>query len=251
MNEEIKNWLEGEKNYTEGILLLQKYGKNKNLLRNIANRPKRYAGKLEYELRKLVNIKKVSADPVKKVATAAPKTFQTTPAHYLDDISHYPIAVKKVINKFRKLYVLRAKLHKNMGDIPCDNTDRNVKARKNLSDQIKNISNEMDILWDAKLKWDDKQELPDVNNLIPKPSSKEKVIDLINKLSGAHLVIRKKNLESSLTKDRNQILYQEKTKQPKENPMPPGPKKDNILSRIKEKENELKLINQKLNAGKD
>jgi hypothetical protein len=255
MNEEILNWLSSKQNYSEGIILLQKYGKNKHLLRVIQKNPKRYHGKLVAELKKLVNHQKVvvntATTPVKKINTLVKKITIEAPVesngYYAEDISHYPKEIRRVITQFRQLYVKRAQLHRQMGDIPSANNPQNNLARKKLSDEIKTISEKMDSLWAIREEFDKTKKLPDPS-VTP---SEEKGIPTVNKVSGAVLVFRKKNLESSLTKDRNFLIYQQKTKGNKENPMPPGPKRESLLKRIKEKEEELKIINQKLHADKD
>jgi hypothetical protein len=259
MNKKIKNWLTGDKDFTEGILLLKEFGKNKHLLRIIQDRPKRYAGKLEYELRKIAKLVNVAVKPgipanskkTGKKEIDLPGAKTSDQSYKLENIDHYPKKVQSVILEFRKLYILRARYHKNMGDIPDQNTPQNIAARKDLSDKIKLLSEKMDILWKARVLFDTKKIVPDIKELLAKPAVKEKSIDLVIEMKGAELVTRKKNLESSLTKDRNLLTYQEKTKQDKENQMPIGPKRDKILVRIKEKETELELINKKLDAGKD
>lgn len=62
----IKDWLEGDKNYNEGLLLLMKHSRNRTLLSNLGKRQR--PGKLENELRRISGISKAVAPiaPVKE-----------------------------------------------------------------------------------------------------------------------------------------------------------------------------------------
>lgn len=53
---EITNWLNSERNYADGVFLFDKYGRNPQLKRMFPGRSERYAGKLAYELGKLIGI---------------------------------------------------------------------------------------------------------------------------------------------------------------------------------------------------
>ncbi len=71
---EIRNWLNSERNYEDGVFLYDRYGRNQQLKRLFPGRKERYAEKLAYELGKLIGITFNSgepapaADPVKQPA---------------------------------------------------------------------------------------------------------------------------------------------------------------------------------------
>ena len=161
-----------------------------------------------------------------------------------EDLEQYPKIVRRIIHEFNELYIKRAKLHKKMGDVPEANTEDNIEQRKIFSDEIHSLSERMDILHNAKMEYLKNDILPDENKLFGKGSEEKKNNDSAD---GAELMKRKKNLESSLAKDRNMLLYQDKTKKKEENPMPDGPKKEKIVLRVEKKEKELEEINTKLN----
>ena len=66
----IKDWLEGDKDYNEGLLLLMKVSRNRTLLSNLGKRKR--PGKLENELRRISGINK-PVEPTAPVKPEAPK----------------------------------------------------------------------------------------------------------------------------------------------------------------------------------
>ena len=56
------------------------------------------------------------------------------------------------------------------------------------------------------------------------------------------------SLQSETAKDRSRLLYQQRTKGEKENPMPAGPKRDAIELRLKLREHKMKEITQQIAA---
>lgn len=253
MKEQIIKWFETDRSFDSGIALLYKYGKNKNFIRILEKNPKKNKGKLNYELLKLAGYSAAEYLQVKEYLENSPlqKTEQvikpsTPPKKTIEKgkEDELPTEVKRVIHESKELLNERTELHKKLADIPDDNAPKNVKDRKEILDDIKVLSMTLDILYIAKDNYFKNGILPDIKRLFGKEENpKPKDLD------GAELMKRKKNLESSLAKDRNQIKYQSKTASKHENPMPDGPKKQVIADRIKEKEIELEEINKKLSVN--
>lgn len=269
MKQEIYNWLNSGRDFVAGLALYQKYGKNKIFLRNIQNHKMRYAGKLAYELAKIagisledytnnkiptIAIKEVKNPPaqtkkpvlIKKTVVPAAITKKEEPAAPVKIDQSLPAEVRRLMYGYHDRYTKRALLHKQLRDMPQENTPVLINQRKEISDVMKLLSDEMDVLHAARVNWEEKQILPDVKQLFPEKAAKkakDKTAD-----NGAQLMKRKKNLESSLAKDRNQLKYQSKTKKEEESPMPAGPKRNKIEQRIKEKEKELDELNNLLNG---
>jgi hypothetical protein len=91
---EVKKWLNGERNYTEGIALYSKYGKNPKLKTFFATKDNDFAvDKLAYELEKIDNELQLptiveKAKPNAKVGVDVPKVFITPFVNESEDPSN-------------------------------------------------------------------------------------------------------------------------------------------------------------------
>lgn len=258
MKEQIIKWINSGRNFDQGITLMYKYCRNKAFIRNIEKNPKKNAGKLLYELSKLAGYSAVdypqlaesttvkeSAKNAKaplKLVKGGSKSKPIKP----EKPKELPNSVKRVIHEAKELLNERTELHGKLSAIPEDNAPDNIKARKVILEEIKILSDRMEVLFFAKDDYFKNGTLPDIRKLFPKYEDKKPAP---KKLDGAELMKKKKNLESSLAKDRNLLKYQNKTKLQKENPMPNGPKRQVIADRVKDKEKELEDINAQLNVG--
>lgn len=247
MKQEIENWLNSERDFNEGIRLLFRYGKNRNLPHNIEGNSKRYAGKLLYELAKLAGYSFEDLPKLRERKISKPKK-QTKIIPIKSNITEkknkYPEIVEKLITETQSVYNERALLHKQLVNLPDENTKEIIDKRKELIELIAKCTIRFEILYQAKEDYFQRDIMPDPDKLWEKSDIKKKKNE---ENDGAKLMKKKKNLESSLSKDRNLLLYQEKTKQQKENPMPDGDYKKRIEKRIKRKEKELQEINLMLN----
>lgn len=91
MQKEIKDWLSGPRNYTEGVVLYEKYGFNKNLKMNFNKmNPATMMQTLVYELAKLVGLTEAQANALPRTAAkpapAKQEPQQPTQEHTLEDM---------------------------------------------------------------------------------------------------------------------------------------------------------------------
>lgn len=239
---EIQSWLDSkERKYEDGIDLLTKYSRKRRLIAVLSRRndaPARQ--KLVKELAKIsASFKRIKGKVKEKpLPKAWPSAFKIGPP--ADEIGvqldgEDPKELRALKLQYRDLYKQRSDFHKELREMPQENSDELKAKRKQISENMKQISSQMDELFGEIENFE----------VVTKPVKKD---DSPPPADGAAMVKRKKNLESSLAKDRNQLFYQEKTKQDKENPMPEGPKREAIEKRIAEKEAELKELNEKLQS---
>lgn len=59
----------------------------------------------------------------------------------------YPESVAKVIKEYREAYVTREKLQRMLLELPESNDDVTVEKRRSISDQMKKLSDRMDVLY--------------------------------------------------------------------------------------------------------
>lgn len=263
MKEEIKKWIHSDRDFDAGIALLYKYKRNKSLISNIEGNPKKYAGKLLWELAKLAGYslpdmellragkipksEQIPDKPIQKYEEPIQKPQKPVRKKPAKKKMNLPEDVVELIKATKAVYNERALLHKELGEIPDENTPENIKRRTELHELITECTEKFEVLSKAKEDYFELDIMPNLDELsaILTPVKIE-----VNKNDGAALMKRKKNLESSISKDRNILLYQDKKKHDEENPLPEGEYRTKVENRIKDKMKELEEINELLNADK-
>lgn len=246
----VQKWIDQGKDFSTGILLLNQVCKNRLLVSTIQKSPDRYSDKLDYELCKAAGINQTVAEVISaKQSLPAPDSFiVSAPAPVLKNAPEAPATdapaielpadIIKIKDEYSKLYNLRAQQHNMLSEVPPDNAPHNVKQRKVLAETIKQMSDRLEILFAAKEKYFETDELPDMEALFAAPAP---VQDAEKQLPDdvAELKKMKKNLQIAVHKLNNQLDFQTDTKQKRPNPMPDGPKRLDAELTIKDK---LKLI---------
>ena len=245
MQEKINNWINNGFNYDEGVAILASISKHKALAKTIANRPHRYADKLRYELLKAAGLQTnpsvfvippISADPeIDSENKPAIKSFKP---------GQLPPEVEKAIKFHSDAFKQRAILHEAMANLPNKNTPELIAEREDLSNQIAECSEVIEIMWKANEEYKVNGTLPDVDAIVAKLNAKSDeplLPETLNELKELKL-----NIQKSISADRFMLDYQQKTKGKNKNPMPNGPKRTKIDLRIKQKEAELSQIEIKL-----
>ena len=125
--------------------------------------------------------------------------------------------------------------------MPTENSTANMDARAKLLGEIKLITSRMEELYSHLEAFEKTGALPDAAILWPKPPESEQLPDDADKLR-----LMKKNLQTSNTKDRNLLVYQQQKKADTPATMPDGPKRKMIEQRIKAREREIEKIDRKL-----
>lgn len=148
---EIKEWLSKGKPYEEGLLLLDKYSKNRNLQRMLRRVKK--PEKLEYELRKISKIGKDLAVKLekKKPKKQAPKEVKGkgfTKIIHEKSVKYHelPAELKEVYKNLKKLYKERSSYHEKAKLLTKQGADKKIIA--NLVQKLKDNHKEIREGWD-------------------------------------------------------------------------------------------------------
>lgn len=250
--EEIKAWLAGERDYSAGVALLQRYGKNKILAAGLAKfgkeRIEQNHKKLAYELGKLAGSKELVVGSRQQPGT---RNHKPEPGIRINDdfipnvnskpIDQYPPIIRRVKYEYAELFKKRSISHRKMAEIPEENSEANKQARAAHLAETKAISKRLELLYQHLQAHEVTGAIPDENELWPKQNDPQPPDDNI-----ARLRTVKKNLQTSNGKDRNLLEYQQEKKGKKPAPMPDGPKRKKIEERIKEREKQIAVIDDKL-----
>ena len=268
MNEkqiEVLKWWHGDREYQLGVMLLSRFGKNKVLVHTLMKPGKeRFGGtdKLYYELPKAVGLNFRKMPPL--LDGVAPEPEQKRKPLYIptltgtivieknrDDkfiplisgkpLDQYPKIIRRIKYEYSDLYKQRSLLHKEMRGIAEANSPTNMTARQNLFGEIKAISLSMDRLYLFIAAYEKNGTLPLEEVVWPDSEAEKEFPNDVVELKKL-----KKNLQSANTKERNRLLYQQRTIAEKENPMPKGPKRQKYELKIKKREKLIVAIENKI-----
>ncbi len=274
---EVLRWWYGTRDFVTGGMLYAKYGKNRTLKLQFSNPAKErfISGKLHYQVCKAVGLNyksmpalteellkeleqsetAIDASVVSDVQ-AAPKGVNNNSKSLIDDhfpnqgkhipiisdvkLMQYPKVIRRLKMEYQENYQQRSIAHRKMREVPETNTTENMSARAEFLKTIKEHSRRMDYLYAFIEKYEQNSVVPLEEEVWP-PENEISLPEDIEELKRV-----KKNLQTNNTKDNNLLLFQQKTKGPKENPMPDGPKRKRIEIRIADKLNTIKLIDTKI-----
>ena len=264
---EILKWWHGSRDYLQGVLLLSRFCKNKTLVKTLMKPGKENYGnsvaKLHYELAKSQGLnwrempglpdelEAVNEDVNSDVLTTD-ETDSLPEITLTDDLvsdnteevpDQYPKVIRRLKYEYSNLYTERSILHKEMREIPELNTLKNTFARADKLKAIKALSGKMEHLYGFLEDFEKSGVVPMEETIWP--ASTVPIIPELPK-SIEELKKMKKNLQTDNTKDRNRLLYQQRTQGEKEQPIPAGPKRTKIELRIRKKEQEIIAIDNQI-----
>ena len=271
---DILKWWYGRRDYATGTALLSRFCKNKIIINTLIKPGKEKfiynVHKLHYELTKSVGLDwknmpkntEPDTDPnengvsdnipekIKPFIEINPEQKTVQPDQNEEDYSQYPKVIRRLLYESSSLYKQRSKLHTEM-KTDDSNSDTSVENRKNIFDQIKSISKKLENYFLYIDNYKKTGEVPEEETVWPKEKTQEpEKPPSLEELRKIKWALRREN-----AKDRNKLLYQQRTKVEKENPMPAGPKRDAIENRIAAKEEKIIEIDNQIevleNAGEN
>lgn len=257
------NWLNGERDFTQGIEVLRASGFRpivvKVLARQGINAP---SGK-----ERLISIMRDLVDAWTSPETANEDTSlelgvvkgeELGSAHDVyspgsifeayDNAEKLPTSISDIVKRYRRSYMLREQLHKQMAEVGEKNDEESVSLRKKLSDAIKVESDLQDKLYPLYAKYVETGELPSADEATEEPEKTKKRVDLesasdnLQSLSKEELQKVRKSIATKILRANNMLLYQQETKAEVENPIP-----ENDLRRTKY-ESKIKRLSTRLEA---
>jgi len=251
----VKEWIENGCNYDEGVALFAKLSPKSNLNGFFKGDPrfKERPIKLKYELLKIqpsgTNSKKQISKPKMQPQVRVNRVINTNndstvDVGKLENNDAYPELIQDAINLYSSLYKQRAIKYNERTALGFDNTADLVSKRKEMSDEIIDMSNKMELLWKVKDEFDRMGTIPEEN--VASSVESEKDVPLPNSVD--ELKKLKKNLQTNNSKDGNLLDYQSKAAKQRKTPMPEGPRRTKIEARIKDKIAKIAEIDIKLKA---
>lgn len=222
--DEIRQWLEGGRNYAEGVALLARLHPNKLFVSRLLNgTPRRHADKLEYELRKFLS--QPARTTPQKAATAKPQAI--------------PPAILRAKDRCYELFTRISVMHRNLYELGEGNTGETVARRKAILDERLPLIRQYERLHLLKERYFDTGRVP--AELVPLLDEEVKQQDepdspsprsAFAELSDIELVRKEHALKVAIGKQRNRLQYQSLKRMDEPNPMPPGPLRERIEQKL-------------------
>lgn len=158
-----------------------------------------------------------------------------------------PEVMQLVVKAYADAYKQRAKLARQRTEIGENNDDESVARRKQIGEQMDQLTSYMDALAPLKEAYDHDGTVPDratfdsiknysmVTKCMAAFDQRPKVtvgkVDY-HLMYTVQLRTRRKSLTNQITRKENLLLYQSNSKQAVENPMPDSPKRVKLLKQI-------------------
>ena len=264
-------WLKSKRNFAEGIAILKEAGFRPQVVRVLERNGSANNGakeRLEYNIRDFLKVwchaelgkdtdlvlgvvdgKEVAtATPVKAVVNSStePKLMSKEMGERVES-GVYPTPVASLIKLFRQAYVSRDRLFRELQSIPEDNSDEHVERRKQISDEMQRLSDEMDKIYPSYLAYVERGELPaepmaDAHAEKTRRVSREDDLARLDTLDKKGLLRLKKSLSTKISRAENLLDYQQEAKGEALNPLPDGPKRIKYESKIKRLRAELDKV---------
>ena len=258
---EISQWLSGERDYTTGVALFEKYAKNKALVRTFRHgNVKFWQRKLEYEMGKLVpNNEKLGKIVITgNVGKKLEADVYPSPHPNAQKPAAIPTEIMSAKKEIADLYNQIDIIHSQLYETGTSNDTNFVSSRKRLLDKRKPMCVRVDLLYRLKEEYfrttgDDQREvlaeLKELTTAEPaqQPSITTRVaVSKLKAMKDIDLLKRKQALATSITKTHNMLQYQSLKKLDTSAPLPPGPKRDKYERKLAALKLEYKSILQEL-----
>ncbi|WP_334166660.1 hypothetical protein [Phocaeicola paurosaccharolyticus] len=204
-------WLNGKREYNEGVLILQQSGYKPIVVSKLMRHGEKphTKEKLEYEIRQMIQVWYNPSNPRfedcdidddepaddetendnndndgnndvnEETATEIIAAAENEEKKEADE-NHYPEAVAKIIYDFRDCYNTRSKLHRQLFELGELNTPEVIASRKEIATSIRALSTRMSKLSDLKKRFDTNAMVPtdeEMDDLYAEPKEEKKEDD--------------------------------------------------------------------------
>lgn len=240
MNTEIKEWLEGSRDYEEGVALFVKYGGNRAQARVFQNTAARFAIKsLTYELTKLAKSTTSVAVAAKKPLAKAAAKEKVEPQNNIPEVA---ALAKKIVHE---TWVELSRINEELHAIGEANDDKSIAARKALMDEREPLIERYNTVYEAKESFFAGEMTEEQLKAVidGKPKEEPKADSQPNKeMTDLDITKRLHALKTNITRSQNRLDYQQEKKGKEKNPMPDCPKRQKLEAKLKEMQAEYKAL---------
>lgn len=269
------DWLNGKRDFDAGIKVLEDSKFKPGVvakLKRVGIKAPEAKSRLVYLMRSLVQAWAMNddqiadntdpdtgldADNVPSVVTDSSDAYIYMAAQKLEDNPEsYPERIASVIREYANAYKKRDMLHKQLADLPEDNSEELTERRKLLTGQIAETTDLMERLYPLYEKYlslkEDiseeelqrlEQDATDTTDTgAPQVEQETVSTDTYEDKSKEELQKLRKSVSTKIGRAKNMLDYQQETKGSTPNPMPESPKRVKYETKIANLSNELEQI---------
>lgn len=259
------DWLNGKRDFNEGVRLLQdsgfKPGVVAKLRKHGENGPDAKA-RLLHLVRMLVQawampgeqVDDLDPDTGLDASMDAPTVTIDKELRLIDVIQkddageiELPQNVATVVRKYAAAYRQRDALHKQLAELPEDNSEDTIKKREPILGEIDKCSALMERLYPLYERFQagsisdlSNEDLASLEEESASPVE-EKEVDLSDKTKDELMKIQK-SIKTRIHRANCQLLYQQDSVADKENPLPPSPAREKYETKIRNLSAELEKV---------
>ena len=262
MKKEVETWLENGADYGEGVELLRKWSRNRMLVRRYERSTAQYLGAT---LRALLirmagaTVQQTAQQPraaavvarVQQPRAAAvvrggqqPRTAAVVAVEQPRAAAEVPEAVAEAKSLLHELWVAMSQKQEELRGVGDGNSEAEVAERKRIMAERDPIIKDYNELYGLKEQYFESGEVPDELVKMVKrlrgEATEQTAKSLWADMGDLELTKARKAKKMQLTRCENQLNYQSNRREAERKPMPDGPKRHQIESKLKTLQAELR-----------
>lgn len=199
MKAKIENWFKGNQNYQEGLTLLIATGARGTMLKRLQRgESKSNKEKLAWELCEAVKLDRSITKTVNLEVANSTASVMEVKKNKLGPVE--PEIITQIKLKLQELINLRAQIHGKMAELSKSNDNATIESRKEYLEKIGEITDRIDVLYDAKETFFREKKLPDPSVLSDEPVKQAEEKKPASEFNPVELITKRNNLRSNITK---------------------------------------------------
>jgi len=257
---EAIKWLNvapGKRNYTQGVLILQKSGYKPQVAALLARQGEKgwTREKLMYCMREMLQVYYTPDDPrfndedvdvlneqagdsnIREHQVDVKDVEQQGPSY-----KKWPAPIQRLMREYAAQFRLREKASRERAALPDTNDEKVIAMRKVYSDIMEQATGRLEKFWALRTRYDEQNIEPtdeEIKAIIDGDSDtddgdseSDNSSEDLTQMDTETLRIRRKSLVTGRTRKENMLKYQTSSRQRRENPMPECPKRVKLERQI-------------------
>ncbi len=259
---EAIKWLNvapGKRNYTQGVLILQKSGYKPQVAALLARQGEKgwTREKLMYCMREMLQVYYTPDDPRfndEDVDVLNEQAGESNIREHQVDVKDveqqgpsfhkWPEPIQRLMRAYAATFREREKANRERAALPDTNDEKVIAMRKQLSETMEQATERLERFWALRCRYDDEHTDPtdeEIQAIIDGDSDTDEGdsdadngsdTEDLTQMDTETLRIRRKSLVTTRTRKENMLKYQTSARQRRENPMPPCPKRVRLEQQI-------------------
>ena len=246
MKKEVETWLENGADYGEGVELLRKWSRNRMLVRRYERSTAQYLGATLRAL--LVRMAGASVQQPRAAAVVRggqqPRAAAEVAVEQPRAAAEVPEAVAEAKSLLHELWVAMSQKQEELRGVGDGNSEAEVAERKRIMAERDPIIKDYNELYGLKEQYFESGEVPEELVKMVKrlrgEATEQTAKSLWADMGDLELTKARKAKKMQLTRCENQLNYQSNGREAERKPMPDGPKRHQIESKLKTLQAELR-----------